>query len=228
MRLDKYLGNATLFSRSDIKKAIKQGMVTVNGATAQQAAATVNSSDTIVLYGEIIHYQRYRYYMLYKPAGVVSATKDTQHPTALDLLDDIPTDDLQIVGRLDKDTTGLLLITNDGNWNHRITSPKSGCQKVYQVRVAEPLRESAIQQFATGLMLNGEDYPTLPAKLTIEDSHNCTVTLSEGRYHQVKRMFAAIGNHVESLHRQQVGNIMLDPDLNEGDYRELSDKEIAF
>lgn len=226
MRLDKYLSNATLFSRSDIKKAIKQGAVSVNGATARQAAATVNNSDIIALHGETIHYQRYRYYMLHKPAGVVSATKDIQHPTVLDLLNDIPTDNLQIVGRLDKDTTGLLLITNDGNWNHRITSPKSDCQKVYQVRTAEPLNESAAQQFASGLMLNGESHPTLPAKLTIEDSHKCTVTLSEGRYHQVKRMFAAIGNHVESLHRQQVGNIVLDPTLDEGDYRELRSDEI--
>jgi 16S rRNA pseudouridine516 synthase len=136
-------------------------------------------------------------------------------------------DELQIAGRLDIDTTGLLLITDDGKWNHRLTSPRSDCAKIYTVGLAEPIGTDYKKKLAAGVLLDGEKHRCLPASMEQIDDYHLTLRIAEGKYHQVKRMFAALGNHVVSLHRFQVGDIVLDTDLEPGDYRPLTDLEVA-
>jgi 16S rRNA pseudouridine516 synthase len=228
MRLDKYLAQATDYSRSEIKKAIRRAEVLVNGRQADDPAMKVGEGDEIILDGQRIHHHGKRYFMLNKPEGVVSVTKDGRNMTALDLLlDEANRERLHIAGRLDKDATGLLLITDDGEWTHQVISPRKHCDKVYLVQLAEPLEEPLIEKFAQGIWLEQEKKRTLPARLEILDEHRARLTLQEGKYHQVKRMFAALGNHVEALHRVQIGGIVLDEGLAPGDYRPLSDEEIA-
>ncbi|TNE78267.1 MAG: 16S rRNA pseudouridine(516) synthase RsuA [Gammaproteobacteria bacterium] len=226
MRLDRFISNASDYSRSQVKQLLRAGLVEVNGLITTNAATQVAEGDTISVDGFDISTPSPRYLMLHKPAGVVSVTKDSEHPTALDLLDEPRPEQLQIAGRLDIDTTGLLLITDDGQWNHRITSPRSHCRKTYRVELAEPLNTALVKKFADGLWLEGEKRRCLPAELEITGEHSALLTISEGKYHQVKRMFAAVGNRVTGLHRQKVGQIELDPRLAPGEYRPLTPDEI--
>lgn len=227
MRLDKFLAQFTDFSRKEIKQSIRRAEVLVNGNQAVDPAMKVSDEDEIVLNGQRIHFQQHRYLMLYKPAGVVSVTKDRRNVTALDLLADEPNHErLHIAGRLDKDATGLLLITDDGEWTHRVISPRRHCDKVYTVELAEPLDPGLVEKFAKGIWLQEEKKRCLPAQLEILESHRARLTLQEGKYHQVKRMFAALGNHVEALHRERIAGIRLDPGLEPGGYRALSEAEI--
>ncbi len=227
MRLDKYISNASDYSRSQVKKLVKQSLVEVDGTVATNPAATIAPSSKVYLNGEPVTMPGPRYFMLNKPAGVVSATKDSEHPTAIDLINTPRTELLQISGRLDIDATGLLLITDDGQWNHSITSSRSDCRKTYQVTVAEPLNSHLVEKFLEGIWLEGEKRRCLPADLEIEDDHHAQLTISEGKYHQVKRMFAAQGSLVTKLHRIRIGNICLDPTLAPGDYRALKQLEIT-
>lgn len=169
--------------------------------------------------------------MLNKPTGCVSATTDAAHPTALDLLQGEPRHhELQIAGRLDMDTTGLLLLTDDGDWNHRLTSPVHQCQKVYRVQLREPITTDAVARLQAGIVLRGEKRPTRPAVVRITDCEHqreVLLTILEGKYHQVRRMFAALGNLVVSLHREQVSGITLDPALLPGEYRRLTPEEVS-
>lgn len=231
MRLDKYLATNTQLSRREVLYAVRQKAITVNGQVATRAAQKINLSDTICLNDDVIDIRGNVYLMLNKPAGVVSVTRDHQHPTALDLLDFTalnlnPAHPLQIAGRLDIDTTGLLLITDDGAWNHRLTAPAAGKLKRYRVQTENPITVDTERQFAEGLMLRNEKQPTLPASLTVLDTHEALLEIREGRYHQVKRMFAATGNRVMGLHREAVGTIELDPSLAPGQYRLLTPGEI--
>lgn len=226
MRLDRYISNASDYSRSQVKQLLRHGRVDVNGETVGNPSITVTSDDQICVDNMPIATPGPRYLMLNKPEGVVSASKDSDHPTVLDLLDEPRPEQLQIAGRLDIDTTGLLLITDDGQWNHRVTSPRSQCFKTYRVQVDQPLDEALIKKFADGLWLDGEKRRCLPAQLTITDAHHALLVISEGKYHQVKRMFAAVGNQVTALHRKQVGAIVLDPTLAPGQYRPLTQTEI--
>ncbi len=170
-----------------------------------------------------------RYFMLHKPAGYICANRDGHHPVALDLIHEQRRDSLQIVGRLDIDTTGLVLLTDDGQWNHRITAPASQCAKSYCVELAQPITDSAAKQLCDGVQLEGEKKLTKPAQLAVIDTEGRQVRLviQEGKYHQVKRMLAAVGNHVVSLHRESVGNVVLDAALVAGDYRALTAAEVA-
>lgn len=227
MRLDKYLSNATDYSRSQVKKLIKSQQVYVNQRPTDNPAQMVTSSDQVMLGDQVVATPGPRYFMFHKPVGVVSATKDSEHPTAIDYFDEPRCEQLQIAGRLDIDATGLLLITDDGQWNHRVTSPTSECLKTYLVELAEPLQPQLIDKFAAGIWLAGEKRRTRPATLTILDEHTARLSISEGKYHQVKRMFAAIGNHVESLHRESIGALRLDSDLAPGEYRPLTATEVA-
>lgn len=229
MRLDKYLANATDYSRAEIKKQIKAGEVAVDGTIASNPAQAVNENSEVTLHGKNISQPGPRYLMLYKPAGFVSVTKDSEHPTAIDLLvDEARSEQLQIAGRLDRDATGLLLITDDGQWNHALTSPKSQCSKTYHVQLAEPLQnpEKVAAKFADGVWLNNEKRRTLAAQLQMLSDTAARLTISEGKYHQVKRMFAAVGNRVIHLHRERIGEIVLDSDMEPGDYRALTEQEI--
>ena len=165
--------------------------------------------------------------MLHKPIGVVSATAHEQHRTVLDLLDEPDKADLHLAGRLDLNTSGLLIITNDGQWSRRLTEPRSRLGKVYRVETEQPITAEYIDVVARGLYFAYEDLTTLPAELVVQGSHSALLTLHEGRYHQVKRMFGHFQNKVIGLHRLSMGAIQLDPHLAPGQYRALTTAEIA-
>jgi len=226
MRLDQYLANGTGLSRKDAKRAITGKRVQVNGQLCRSTSANINTGDSVLLDGEPVTLPGELYLMLHKPAGVISATTDSNQPTALDLLPPELARQVHIAGRLDKDTTGLLLITSDGQWSHRVTSPRRDCPKTYRVQLAEPLTAEARQALEQGIQLNGEDTATRPAQVVACSEQEIELTISEGRYHQVKRMLAAVGNHVTTLHRQRIGAIELDTGLAPGQFRELTRSEI--
>ena len=226
MRIDKYISQNTDFSRNEVKKQLKAGRITVNTKEIVNANYQVNDGDLVTLDHEIIQPPGMRYFMLHKPAGVISATKDSQLPTALDLLDEPRSQQLTIAGRLDLDATGLLLLTDDGQWNHRVTSPNYQCEKTYYVETADPISETIIDSFTKGIWLANEKRRTRPANLVIINKNEAELTLSEGKYHQVKRMFAATGNLVIRLHRIRIGQVILDNGLLEGEYRPLTPDEI--
>lgn len=228
MRLDKFISNSTGYSRSEVKKLIKLGAVLVNGDEPSGPQQAVALDDHIEVDGEEIQAPGKRYFMLNKPLGYVCASKDREHPTVLELLDEPRLEKLHIVGRLDIDTTGLVLITDDGQWSHRITSPRHHCAKVYHALCAEDITPDAVDKFARGLMLEGEKERTRPARLELPFSNEGRLTITEGKYHQVKRMFAAIGNRVEELHREAIGALRLDEDLQPGEYRALTEEEVAL
>ena len=225
MRLDKFIACSTELSRSLARKAIKDGRVSVNGSTQVRLNDSVETNDQICLDDQLLAAPAPRYLMLHKPAGVVSATTDSALPTVIDLLDLPKKEELQVVGRLDRDTTGLLLITDDGHWNHRVTSPAHECDKVYCVTTRYDINPATIERFAEGVMLDGEKHPTRPALLEIVEPRLGRLTISEGKYHQVKRMFSATRNRVDGLHRERVGAIALDPALAPGEYRSLTAAE---
>ena len=227
MRLDKYISNATDLSRTDVKKLIKSGLVSVDDETAKSGSQKVTDDQKIAIEGSTIQLMTTRYFMMNKPAGVVSATKDHTNPTALDLIYEHRNDQLQIAGRLDIDTTGLLLITDDGQWNHIVTSPRTDCKKIYAVELENAVNEDYHKKLAAGIALEGEKRRCLPATMQVIDDHHIQLSISEGKYHQVKRMITSLGNEVVSLHRLQIGGIALDPELEPGDYRPLTEEEIA-
>ncbi|MEP3563480.1 MAG: pseudouridine synthase [Marinobacter sp.] len=226
MRLDQYLSTSTALSRKDAKKVISQGRVNVDGVPARSANLQVAVGATIELDGSELHLPGDLYLMMNKPDGVISATTDNSQPTAVDLLPSPLASQVHIAGRLDKDTTGLLLLTSDGQWSHQVTSPRRDCPKTYQVQLAAPLSSEARAQLEAGVMLKDENKPTLPATVRVCSDAAIELTINEGRYHQVKRMLAAVGNHVTGLHRLRIGTITLDPALAPGQYRELTENEI--
>jgi 16S rRNA pseudouridine516 synthase len=228
MRLDKYLSQATGISRKEIHRIMHRGDVILNGHEALNPAVHVEPGvDTICLNDEPVGAPGPRYLMLFKPLGYVSASDDPSHPTINSLVDLPRNDELHCCGRLDIDATGLMLLTDDGKWSHRITSPRHKLPKRYRVETADPIDAAAVQAFNDGLKLHGEHRLTKPAELEILAPREAIVYLTEGRYHQVKRMFAALGNKVIRLHREQIGPIVLDPALEPGEYRFLTDAEIA-
>jgi 16S rRNA pseudouridine516 synthase len=227
MRLDKFIGHSSDLSRSQIHRAIKRGDVSVNGTVAHLPRQHVAEQDQVTLQGRPITVPGHRYLMMYKPAGVLCARTDASQPCVLDLITTSHKSGLQIVGRLDKDTTGLLLLTDDGQWNHRISSPRHNCPKVYRVTTADPIPQDAAARLAAGMHLRGEKHACRPAHLQAVDSHTALLEIQEGRYHQVKRLFGALGNRVVSLHRQSIGAVGLDPTLAPGQWRPLTPHEIA-
>lgn len=228
MRLDKFICDCTGLTRTQAGKSIRQGLVSINGELVKQAARQVSVTDQVELDGEPLQLIGPRYIMLHKPAGYVCANDDPEHPIVFTLLDEPLVERLHTVGRLDLDTTGLLLLTDDGQWSHRLTSPKHHVAKTYRVWTADPIPADAIAQFAAGVMLRGEKEPTKPAELELVSDNEALLTIHEGRYHQVKRMFAAIGNKVERLHRERIGALQLPADLAEGEYRYLTVEEISL
>ncbi len=228
MRLDKFISHAKPYSRTEVKKLIKQGAVYINGTLAFDSGQKINiEHDKVIIDGQGINLPQLRYIMLHKPINTVCTNHDSEHPTVLDLLNIPYKASLQIAGRLDKDTTGLVLLTDDGQWNHRVTSPTKTCRKRYEVSLESPLDEKLIEQFAQGLQLKGEKKVLKPAKLMIVDSYHAILDIEEGKYHQVKRMFAAVNNHVTKLHRTHIGPIELDKGLQLGQYRSLTPKEVT-
>lgn len=227
MRLDKFICDCTGLTRSQAGKAVRQGLVKINGEKVKQAACQVSGSDQVMLDDTILQLIGLRYFVLHKPAGYLCANDDPEHPIVFTLLDEPLVERLHTVGRLDIDTTGLLLLTDDGQWSHRLTSPKHHVAKTYRVWTADPIAADAVAQFAEGIMLRGEKDATKPAQLDIVGTHEALLTIHEGRYHQVKRMFAALGNKVEQLHRERIGALQLPDDLAEGEYRELTLVELT-
>lgn len=230
-RLDKILGNLGYGSRAEIKRYCKYGIVTVNGVVAKNASAHVDpEKDEIIFDGETVNYREYVYIMLNKPDGYISATHDDREKTVLELID--PTYlafEPFPVGRLDKDTVGLLLLTNDGDLNHKLISPKWHVDKVYYAEINMPVDEADIKAFKEGVVLD-DGYKCMEANLEIienlQDSARVKVTVQEGKYHQVKRMFESRGKKVVYLKRTNFGNLALDESLQEGEYRELTQEEL--
>ena len=231
MRLDRFLAKACDLSRAQVRPFIQRGVVEIDGIRVRDLAFKVSSDQSVLLGGKPVALRAPVYLMLHKPEGVVCATEDAEHQTVIDLLPSALHADVHPAGRLDRDTTGLVLLTDDGQWSHRVTSPKQQCTKRYRVELADPLSaqdcQSAQEQFRQGIMLRGETKLTLPAELSIDSPTQMRVLLTEGRYHQVKRMFAALGNRVVRLHREQIGALTLDSDLQAGQFRPLSRDEIA-
>lgn len=226
MRLDKYISHATGLPREYVKRVIRNKKVTVNGVMVKSASAHIAETDAVCLEGEPLALPGPRYLMLHKPAGYVCATEDGEHPIVLDLLEDTNPEGLSIAGRLDIDTTGLVLLSDDGQWLHRVTSPRHLFDKVYRAVLQEPVSADTIAAFAAGMPLRGDDKPTAPAQCIALPGNGAEVTLREGRYHQVKRMFAACGNHVLALHRVRIGAVQLDDTLAEGASRPLTQEEM--
>lgn len=228
MRLDFFVAHATGLSRREVRILLARGEISVDDDLRPKANLQLQSGQAVRCRGALLSLPDQRYLMLHKPAGVVSSTSDRDGTSVLQLLPAGLRRDLHIVGRLDVDTTGLLLLSSDGQWSHRITSPKSSCSKVYRVTTARPLTADALDQLRAGVLLRGEDRPTLPAQ--VDQIADCCLrlTIDEGRYHQVKRMLAAVGNHVEALHRERIGLLALDPALAPGEYRALTAEETAL
>lgn len=233
MRLDKLLADAGFGTRTEIKKAIRAGVVSVNDIVIKKADLHVEpETDRIDYQGKPVFYKAFEYYLLNKPAGYVSATKDNVYPTVMELLPKTARADLAPVGRLDVDTEGLLLITNDGQLAHRLLSPKRHVDKVYYADIDGIVTEEDIIAFSHGIDI-GEDKPALPAKLTILSTDQTTntsrieVTLHEGRFHQVKRMFHTVGKEVTYLQRISMGSLSLDDTLHTGACRELTAQEVT-
>ncbi len=228
MRLDKLISNSTSFTRSQAKFAIRGGKVKIDGVVAKNAAQQVTEESNVEYMGVAVNKVQLRYIMFNKPTGVVCANKDKDHATVFDSLFLPRLDTLHVAGRLDIDTTGLVLITDDGQWLHRITSPKHDHKKVYLVELDSPIDEKQIRILKEGVQLKKEKKRSLPADIEIIEDKIIKMTISEGKYHQVKRMMAAVGNHVVKLHREKIAHIKLDEALEEGQWRELTEAEISL
>ena len=229
IRIDKYLADMGVGTRSEVKKYIRQGKVEVDHMVVKEPEQKVDIETQHITYmGQAIVYESFVYYMLNKPAGVVSATTDEKDKTVLDLIQDKKRKDLFPVGRLDKDTEGLLLITNDGELAHRLLSPKKHVDKVYYAKVEGAVTEEDQQMFAQGISI-GDGEMTKPAKLEIlvsDEISEIRLTIQEGKFHQVKRMFQAVGKNVIYLKRLSMGSLQLDEQLGLGEYRLLTKEEI--
>ncbi|MBW3525925.1 pseudouridine synthase [Shewanella sp. NKUCC05_KAH] len=229
MRLDKFLCKSTDLDRKAARVTILGGSITVNGAIVTDCAMQVHENNTVSLNGKPLTPRPSRYIMLHKPANTLCSNVDGAYPSLFHLLDIDRAFDLHIVGRLDADTTGLVLLTDDGRWSFNIISPQYQCEKIYRVQLRDPLDSEATAaiaaKFAAGLNLQGETALTLPATLQQVDEKTVLLTLTEGKFHQVKRMFAAVGNKVVALHRAQIGAVALDIDV--GKWRNLTLAEIS-
>jgi len=227
MRLDRFLSENTQLSRKEAKRALHRGDVLVDGIEIKKGDLKIKTQQ-VTLNGVTISEIGALYFMLNKPKDYVCSTVEEDGVSVLNLVDEDLRGQLHIAGRLDKDTTGLVLLTNDGQWSHRVTSPRRDCEKVYLVEVTEPLNEGLIEIFKQGIALNNETGLTKPATLEIVAQTQARLTISEGKYHQVKRMFAAVGNHVVNLHRERIGPISLPSDLNEGQVVALEQAQVEY
>ncbi|WP_323754234.1 pseudouridine synthase [Marinobacter sp.] len=228
MKLSRIVSNQNGVSRKRANALIATGRVAVNGQVCRDAQHEVSEFCTVGVDGKAIQQARpSRYLMLNKPAGYLSATVDDTHPTVFRLIDSSLHDGLHIGGRLDRASTGLLILTNDGNWSRRLTEPKIKIPKVYRVSTEQPITLETHQRFAEGIWFEYEQLTTSPAQIDEIHEREARITIYEGRYHQVKRMFHAVGNRVTSLHRERMGKIQLNDELPPGQYRSLTAEEIA-
>jgi 16S rRNA pseudouridine516 synthase len=230
--MDKLLANMGFGTRKDVKKLMKSGSVHVNGEVVKEAKVHVDpEKDLVTVFGEVVEYKPYIYLMMNKPQGVISATEDNEHETVIDLLlyehemyEPFP------VGRLDKDTEGFLLITNDGQFSHALMSPKKHVPKTYVATIRGNVTNEDVDRFKQGVELD-DGYVTKPGELVILEQgpiSEIELTITEGKYHQVKRMFEAVDKKVLTLKRTKIGNLELDPELELGTYRELTEEEVEI
>ena len=229
MRIDKLLAHSGYGTRKDVKQLLKEKIVFVNDVVVTSAKLHVDTThDVVRVEDDILTYTEQVYIMLHKPTDVLSATEDFYDTTVLDLVDEMyAKQGVFPVGRLDKDTTGLLLLTNDGKLAHQLLSPSAAVDKEYIVTLARPIEPEQITKLTAGVTLD-DGYTTLPAKvITTADKMCIHLLIQEGKYHQVKRMLAAVGNHVEALHRVRMGTLLLDADLQAGEHRFLTEAELA-
>lgn len=226
MRLDKFLCDTAGLTRTEAKNAVKKGQIAVNGQVQKAANFKVKeNTDTVTFQGKPLSYAAFHYYMLHKPAGVITATEDKKESTVMDILKEEKVKNLFPVGRLDKDTEGLLLITDDGELAHNLLSPKKHVDKEYLVKVRDSISEEDCRKLSEGVDI-GDEKPTAPAKVERMAEKEILLTIREGRFHQVKRMLQAVGNEVLYLKRLSMGSLRLPEDLEKGAYRPLSEEEI--
>ena len=227
MRLDRFLTRRGTHPCKEVAQLLVDGRVQVDGAVAASGLQRISRFNRVTLDGEILQEHEAVYLMLHKPAGYLSATTDPLYPVVLDLIDHPLRAELHLAGRLDRASTGLLLLTNDGRWAKRVTEPAEEISKVYRVTTRDEIGPGTAAIFAAGIYFAYEDLTTRPAVLEIVAEREALLTITEGRYHQVKRMFHAVGNQVLSLHRESVGPLVLD-DLLLGESRRLTDAEVAW
>ncbi len=227
MKLDRVIAGHQAMGRQAAHLAIAARRVQVNGVSVTDGHHPVDRFTLVQLDDAVIQSaERALYLMLHKPVGILSATKDDQHPTVIDLIDDPDKHTLHIAGRLDRSTSGLVLLTNDGRWSKRLMAAEEKVPKVYLVETLDPIAPEAVDAFARGFYFHTEDITTLPAELVIVGERLARLTLHEGRYHQVKRMFHRTGNRVVNLHRDSIGTLALPADLPAGAWKALTDQEV--
>lgn len=226
MRLDKFLCDTAGLTRTEAKNAVKKGQIAVNGQVQKAADFKVKeTTDTVTFQGKPLSYAAFHYYMLHKPAGMITATEDKKESTVMDILREEKVKNLFPVGRLDKDTEGLLLVTDDGELAHNLLSPKKHVDKEYLVKVRDSISEEDCRKLSEGVDI-GDEKPTAPAKVERVAEKEILLTIREGRFHQVKRMLQAVGNEVLYLKRLSMGSLRLPEDLEKGAYRPLSEEEL--
>jgi 16S rRNA pseudouridine516 synthase len=229
MRIDRFLSNLPRFNRKQVRLLLVEKRVSIDGKIVSDPHAEVLEFSRVEVNDEVLQVGKpARYFMLHKPPGCVSATRDPQHPTVLDLIHEPDKEDLHIAGRLDFNTTGLMLITNDGSWSRRLTQPQTKLPKVYYVETEQEIGPQYALKFTEGLYFAFEDLTTQPAELVLLGPKSARLSIIEGRYHQVKRMFGHFDNKVLRLHRERMGPLVLDSALKPGEYRALRTEEIQL
>ena len=224
MRLDKFVCKSTELTRTDATAMITGGCVSVNHDVILDVATQVHENNHITLNGEILTARSSRYILLHKPADTICSNIDEAYPSLFNYIDVANASELHVAGRLDADTTGLVLVTDDGRWAFNIITPTKHCQKVYRVGLSRPIGDDVAAKFAHGVQLQGEQQLPRPAILEVVSQKEVLLTITEGKFHQVKRMFSAVGNRVVSLHREKIGAIQLDVEV--GQWRYLTDREV--
>ena len=228
MRLDRFLSNRPQFNRQQVRLLLIEKRIQVDGQVICDPRHEIRAFSQVEFDGQILQAGKpARYFMLHKPPGCVSATQDTEHPTVIDLLDEPDKHDLHIAGRLDFNTSGLMLITNDGQWSRHVTQPETKMPKVYYVETEQEITNAYISKFREGVYFAFEDLTTQPAGLELLGPCSARLSIVEGRYHQVKRMFGFFNNKVVRLHRESIGPLVLDSLLAPGEYRALSEQEVV-
>ena len=224
MRLDRFVCKSTELMKDEALQVIHAGEVIVNDEVIIDETTQVHASKTITLNGERLIPRPFRYLLIHKPVNTICSNIDEAYPSLFNLLDIEKVSELHVAGRLDADTSGLVLITDNGSWTFSIITPSKQCKKIYRVGLSRPISEDVVEKFKKGILLDGLIDLTLPAELTIITPKEVILSLTEGKFHQVKRMFAAVGNKVITLHREKIGSITLDVDL--GQWRHLTTDEI--
>ena len=224
MRLDKFVCKSTTLTKVQAVRCIKSGEVKVNGYVIVNESTQVHENNEILMNGKKLIARDFRYILMHKPAGTICSNVDELYPSVFNYLNIDNISELHIAGRLDADTTGMVLITDDGRWSFNITTPAKKCNKVYRVGLSRNIADDVVTKFQLGVQLQGEKELTKPATLDILSDKEVLLTITEGKFHQVKRMFSSVGNRVVSLHRESIGNVSLDIGL--GQWRYLVPEEV--